>query len=73
PTNDLLNIDIRLPKVESGTIEILDLSGRVIKSHNFQSSHEHALAVDLSPFPAGMYQVCITTPSQRIVKKAIKK
>lgn len=73
PTNDLLNIDIRLPKVESGTIEILDLSGRVLKNHAFKSSHEHSIEVDLSPYPSGMYQVCITTPSQRIVKKAIRK
>ncbi len=72
PSSSKFNIDLSLSKTESGILEVFNLEGKCVLKKSFDADDEHQLELDLETEPAGIYQFRVTTPSQVIVKKAVK-
>lgn len=53
PVNDVLTIDLRGVKNLDGTIRILNIQGRVMKTQSLSSSG--IVVLDMSQFPEGLY------------------
>jgi len=67
PTNNLINI--RQEKASSITIQILDITGKVLLT---KSSTNQLTTIDLHEFTNGIYLVKVTSRNQITIKKVIK-
>lgn len=66
PTNGIVNLVSNQP---FSSIEIMDISGKVVYSSVLSSSYE---TIDLSYLPTGVYQVKTTSATNHIINKLIK-
>ena len=62
PTNGLLTLD--LGQISEGTVMLIDLQGRVIRSINVKSSIS---SIDLSDLPAAMYFLRISSQTETLI------
>jgi hypothetical protein len=67
PVKDVLTIQLE-EKLIGATVELLDLSGRVL---NTSKLVESSTLFDLSDFPKGTYLVCITNNGLKQTKKLV--
>jgi len=50
-------VTIKIPSDDGGEIQIINLFGRVVETHNYASLRDGLLQIDVVKFPAGMYAV----------------
>jgi hypothetical protein len=66
PTNGIINI---ASNEQISTIEIMDITSKIVYSNSVSNSFE---TIDLSYLPAGVYHIKTTTSEGQVVKKLIK-
>lgn len=72
PANGQANINIHLKSVENISLQILDLSGKVIRTVNYgQLNGSYILPIDLSGINSGMYIVNMWIGNQTITEKLV--
>lgn len=67
PTNNLLNFSFEDKAVKVNTVELLDMTGRVVVSLPF------SMSIDLSDLPVGVYQVLLKTDTNIYSSKVVVK
>lgn len=67
PTNNLLHFSFEDRTLKMNTVELLDMTGRVVASLPFSSS------IDLSDLPIGVYQVLLRTEANTYSSKVVVK
>lgn len=68
PTNDIVNIVISNSDNNDNSIELIDVSGRVL----IQKSMKLELQLDLNSVPAGVYWLSVTQGDQKIFRQVVK-
>lgn len=73
PTDDLVNVEVELKDGAAYTIEMLDLSGRVIYSSviSSQEFNNATYQINTSSFENGIYFVNVTEGDHRMTKRLI--
>ncbi|MCX6312556.1 MAG: peptide-N-glycosidase F-related protein [Bacteroidetes bacterium] len=71
PTDGHVFIDVNLLKRDDGLIEIYDMLGNSVYTHEFKSLTAESVEVDLSSFSSGMYFVKLNTGDQSVTRKLI--
>lgn len=72
PSNGHVYVDVNLLEKQNGKIEIIDLLGKLILTHEFKDLSAESLETDLSYLKAGIYFVRLKTDNDFISKKWIK-
>ncbi len=73
PTPSTITAQVYLQKQETVTVNVLDLSGRIVLTHQFSASvGANYITLDLSNFKAGAYSLLIKTTNKNAIKKIIK-
>jgi hypothetical protein len=67
PATDVITIE--MGNTEPATIEILDITGKVVLIRNNQAQHA---TIDINNLPNGIYLVRVRSASQMAVQKIIK-
>ncbi|WP_333693287.1 T9SS type A sorting domain-containing protein [Flavobacterium sp.] len=67
PTNGFVSVFI--PMVQSGSIEVFDISGKNVKKQAISNTQTE---LDLSSLSAGVYLLKATTPENQFIKRIIK-
>ncbi len=68
PVEDILNLTVVSSKEQQMTLELLDMTGRVVMSEKFMASTSHALVQwDVNDLPAGVYTFVAYTASGNLV------
>lgn len=67
-------VNFTLPAATHTTVEILDLTGRVVSTpvNGQLESGSHAVTTDFENAPAGIYVIRLTTPSSSEILKAVR-
>jgi hypothetical protein len=73
PTDNLVNVEVELVDGATYTIEILDLSGRVIYNRNLNSAefNNSTAAINTSSFESGLYFVNVIEGTNRLTKRLV--
>lgn len=73
PTDDLVNVEVALRDGANYTIEMLDLSGRVVYTQTLSSSqfNNSTHQINTSNFESGIYFVNVTEGDNRMTKRLI--
>ena len=72
PVADVLNISIQTEGLASSTIEIFDVSGKVISVINQGLNESHKVEYPTADLAEGLYYVKVTMNNSSVVKKFIK-
>lgn len=70
PATEILNLDLGSVK-HAGTVEVFDLTGKVLQSVAFQA--QSSLRLPISTLPAGLYVLVIESDGNRIQRKFQRK
>ncbi|MDX2003435.1 MAG: T9SS type A sorting domain-containing protein [Chitinophagales bacterium] len=75
PTDDLVNITFSLPNSEMVRIELVDMSGRIVKTfiHDLAQKGQNRFTFSTSPLDAGHYVLIINTGKGVIMSEKISK
>jgi hypothetical protein len=74
PATDYMVLSVPNSSDESLTVEILNLSGQVIYSHNIQATEGSEMRIDLTGFESGIFVIkCYGTTLNRSSKLVIRK
>ncbi|RQO66290.1 hypothetical protein DBR43_29120 [Pedobacter sp. KBW06] len=72
PVTDWLNIDLSSSSASKGSVDVTDISGRIIYSKTFVNSGS-PIAVDMTRFVSGLYVLKLTLDDTRTIHKIVKK
>ena len=73
PTYSEINVSINFDTPSSLHVNLLDVSGRVLKEFNSNESvSHHEISLELSTFAEGIYFIQVDSPEERIVQKFVK-
>ena len=67
PTSDILNLEIKNGNTDDATITILDINGRKVKTQKFEN------IIDISNLAKGTYLINVTSGTDSVTKRIIKK
>ncbi|UKN00405.1 T9SS type A sorting domain-containing protein [Paracrocinitomix mangrovi] len=74
PANDFINVSISLTESENTTINVLDISGKVIATRNLGNIQgDKNITISMRDFATGVYFVEMINENHREVKKIVKK
>lgn len=74
PTNGKLSVAMHYLNEENAVLEILDVNGRVCRHENLSNTGDYKLLrFDVSDLPSGAYVVKVTSDSQAIIRKFIRR
>jgi hypothetical protein len=74
PANDIVNVNITLTNAENTTINVRDISGKVIQTINLGTVNgEQKVAISVAEFSTGVYFIEMTNTNGKQVKKFVKK
>jgi hypothetical protein len=73
PVVDVLHIDLAGSNAKSASIEIRNLSGRILYTQNYTTDMRPVLDVSMGTFETGVYMLKLTLNSSEYVYKVIKK
>ncbi|MFW5700609.1 MAG: T9SS type A sorting domain-containing protein [Cyclobacteriaceae bacterium] len=68
PVNEVLNIRLNFETTE---IQILDFTGRLVKSFNSLYSHNLLIQVPVNDIPSGVYLLKVNSPKNEVTKKIL--
>jgi serine protease len=71
PVNDVININTAGNNIQS--IQITDITGRVLVSENILPVKSNILSYNVQHFPAGSYLIKLSTAKETLVSKFVKK
>lgn len=74
PINELINVDVSLGAPQNVSIELMDVSGRVLMQQNQGklSKGFHQAQIRTESFPAGIYMLTFFTDSGTLTLKVVK-
>nr|NQU90784.1 T9SS type A sorting domain-containing protein [Bacteroidota bacterium] len=68
PAKNVLNIQLSFETTE---IQLLDLSGRLVKAYNSSTSHNTSIELSVIDIPSGVYLLKVKSPENTITKKIL--
>lgn len=71
PSNGMVNIDVNMTKRDNGVIEVYDVYGKKVYTHNYYNLTAESIEVDFSGLPKGVYFVTLNTGDQQVVRRLI--
>ena len=71
PANNVLHINVIIEKAEDVDYQIVDISGKVVKSGKFSSTEDALISID--DLNSGSYFIIITTESGQVNRKLFQK
>jgi hypothetical protein len=72
PTNGVLFIKTKKSSKETTTINLIDLSGKILLSETNVIQSNSAYQINITDLPRGAYFLQLNNNEQRIIKKVIK-
>ena len=75
PTQDNVTINYSLGNASDVTIEVMDVTGKVVSTLNegVQANGGHQVSLESASFESGVYYVTIVTNDSKMTKKFVKK
>lgn len=73
PVRDMLNIECSVPEVTTTTIEIIDISGKVVYTSILESDGSSTRTINLESLEAGIYLIRIGNSDFSYIEKIIKR
>ncbi len=71
PSAGIFNAEILFDQKKNVTVEVLDVTGRVVFSKKIENAVNRIVEIDLSKEPAGIYSAHFTTSQKEWVKKIV--
>ena len=71
PSNSVFQAEMLFDKGKNVTIEVLDVTGRIVYSATYENTVNKTVDIDLSAQPAGIYSARFITDEKEFVKKMV--